>query len=484
MSLSSCYAIKLTQGKLPQSDDRKRKRKRSQDEALLPATATSPQKRPRTSSQGSHIEVEHTSSKDERSPKRQRGSPEGRGIRDAFSPEDTGDIKNSYVDPITRWIEEKSWPKEYFEQESTMNPLLKRKTSSSSLSKKSETSDGSVREGKNPAAKSRLYEKTLAAASIYMGGGPGITDACRALCKSLLEAEQPLPPDSLFRDDRFEKTCERLRNENEAKVVRDISPLLVPSVELLCAYGEEHLESMVDHVNQKWYGCVPIVAGPVPQPDYSAGYKETIFTKAQLRKLEPFIRGWKGTPFMATAWMYFPYLTMEVKCGNEGLNIADRQNAHSSSVAVKQVVDLYRKVSRQHELNRKIISFSVSHDQEAVRIYGHYPVIDGDQTSVYRHTIKKFDITNEDGKDKWTAYIFTRNIYDVYGPIHFERLRSAVNQLPDPLSDQRQSQQSDLAVLSQPDEEESQSDIVDSQEPLQSSQTSQPSYKKPRSNRS
>ena len=119
---------------------------------------------------------------------------------------------------------------------------------------------------------------------------------------------------------------------------------------------------MIDHVNQKWYGCVPIVAGPLPQPDYSAGCKETIFTKDQFRKLEPFIRGWKGTPFMATAWMYFPYPTMEVKCGNDGLNIADRQNAHSSGVTVKQVVDLYRKVSRQHELNQKILLFSISHD--------------------------------------------------------------------------------------------------------------------------
>jgi hypothetical protein len=178
---------------------------------------------------------------------------------------------------------------------------------------------------------------------------------------------------------------------------------------------------------------------------------------------------------------------MEVKCGNEGLNIADRQNAHSSSVAVKQVVDLYRGVSRQQELNRKVLAFSISHDQEAVRIYGHYPVIDGDQTSVYRHTIKKFDITNEDGKDKWTTYIFTRNLYDIYGPIHFERLRSAADQLPDPPSDQHQSQQSDPGLTSLPDEEESQSDIVDSQDTLQSapsSQTSPPSFKKPRSKRS
>jgi hypothetical protein len=69
---------------------------------------------------------------------------------------------------------------------------------------------------------------------------------------------------------------------------------------------------------------------------------------------------------------------MEVKCRNEGLNIADRQNAHRSSFAVKQVVDLYRGVSRQQELNQKVLAFSVSHNQEAVRIYSHYPVIHRD----------------------------------------------------------------------------------------------------------
>ena len=70
-----------------------------------------------------------------------------------------------------------------------MNPLLGKKRSSSSLNKKSETSDGSLREGKNPAVKSRLYKKTLAAAGIYMDGGPKITEADRALCKTLLESE-------------------------------------------------------------------------------------------------------------------------------------------------------------------------------------------------------------------------------------------------------------------------------------------------------
>ncbi|KAG9234527.1 hypothetical protein BJ875DRAFT_376245, partial [Amylocarpus encephaloides] len=68
------------------------------------------------------------------------------------------------------------------------------------------------------------------------------------LCKSQLEAEQRLPQDSLSRDDRL-CTCEGRRSENEARVVRDISPLLVPSVEVRCAHGNKHLEAMMDHVD-------------------------------------------------------------------------------------------------------------------------------------------------------------------------------------------------------------------------------------------
>ena len=38
--------------------------------------------------------------------------------------------------------------------------------------------------------------------------------------------------------------------------------------------------------------------------------------------------------FMATWNMYFPFLTREVKCRAAGLDIADRQNAHGTSIAV------------------------------------------------------------------------------------------------------------------------------------------------------
>jgi hypothetical protein len=51
-----------------------------------------------------------------------------------------------------------------------------------------------------------------------------------------------------------------------------------------------------------------------------------------------------------------------------------------------------------------------------VRIYGHYPVIDGEKTTFYRHAIHTFDFTALDGKEKWTAYKFAKNVYDIRMP--------------------------------------------------------------------
>ena len=128
--------------------------------------------------------------------------------------------------------------------------------------------------------------------------------------------------------------------------------------------------------------------------------------------------------------MYFPFLTCEVKCGAAALDIADRQNAHSMTLATRAIVELFRLVGREMELHREILAFSISHDHRSVRIYGHYPVIDGKDTKYYRHPIHTFDFTALDGKEKWTAYRFTKNVYDTWMPAHFKQLCSAIHDIP------------------------------------------------------
>jgi hypothetical protein len=388
----------------------------------------------------------------------------------------------SKANPVRYWIQEGSWPKEYFEQGSSMSEMPGKKRSASSM-QNSVTSNTTFREGKNPATRDRLYEKTLAEAKIYMDEDDQITptDACTALCQTLLDATQSTPKGTLFGDDHFKSTCLRLRNQNEAMVFQDLFPLIVPRAEILHEFGAENLKHLTGNINQKWYGCVPMVSGPHPQPDYAVGFKESAFSQSQLERLGPFIQGWKGTPFLATAWMYFPFLTCEVKCGNEALDIADRQNAHSGSVAVKQLIDLYREVSLERELHQEILAFSVSHDHRSVRIYGHYALVNGDITCLHRHLIRSFDFVEQDGRDKWTSYKFILNVYNTFVPTLFERICTAIDLLPDPNPQpSRQSLGESVPQLVPNDSQSTSAGSPYTGPIIPSSRTSEPSFKKPK----
>ena len=260
----------------------------------------------------------------------------------------------------------------------------------------------------------------------------GITETSKSTIRKLLETAQTYPRDSLFRDDIFETTCRKVGDRNEARVIRDITPLIVPSAEKLATYGASELNCLIESTNEGWNNSVPLT-GTRPQPDYSVGFRREAFTDDQLEKLEPFIGNFIAGDqsfFMATYLMLFPFLTCEVKCGAAALDIADRQNAHSGTLTARAIVELFRLVKREKEIDRQVLAFSISHDHRLVRIYGYYPVIDGENTKFYRHPIHTFDFTALDGKDKWTAYRFTKNMYKIWMPTHFKSICSAVDQLP------------------------------------------------------
>ncbi|ODH26667.1 hypothetical protein ACO22_04499 [Paracoccidioides brasiliensis] len=94
----------------------------------------------------------------------------------------------------------------------------------------------------------------------------------------------------------------------------------------------------------------------------------------------------------------------------------------------EQIQSKDRKTEQNHHKHSREEAFS--HDHTAVRIYAHYAVLEGEKTNIYRHPIHKFDFTALDGKEKWTAYKFTRNVYDIWMPTHFKRICSAIDQIP------------------------------------------------------
>ena len=366
------------------------------------------------------------------------------GEKDAVS-----QVSEEEIDPIRYWTRTLEWPKGYAERSDNMIHLLARQKSSNSLRRKrseptsiaqssvtpssNTPSDQKPREVKSAPYQDARYETLLSTKGSFMEESDlGITETSRQTYLTLLTATQTVPSDSLFRDDIFKRTFRNIRNRNETRVIRDISLLIVPSAESLATYGSEHLDILIESTNEGWNNSMPLT-GTRPQPDYSVGFRREAFTKAQLDKLSPFIGNFIGGDqsfFMGTYYMYFPFLTCEVKCGAAALDIADRQNAHSMTLATRAIVELFRLVGRQMELHREILGFSISHDHRSVRIYGHYPVIEGKDTKYYRHSIHEFSFAALDGKEKWTAYKFTKSVYDTWMPAHFKRLSSAIDKIP------------------------------------------------------
>ncbi|KAL2257751.1 hypothetical protein VTK26DRAFT_9221 [Humicola hyalothermophila] len=377
-------------------------------------------------------------------PKRQRTSPP-RPAEDTFGDLAIGSDAHTHTDPVAfwakegRWPQEQDWPEETSTTDSTIDRrLLARKKSSSNLSRKrsnsaiSTPSDQKPREEKSAPYKDARYPLLLQTKGSYIGISElGITERSKQLIRGLLDNRQSVPQGTVFDDETFVDACSNLENKNEARVIQDISRLIVPSAESLVLRNKNY-KRLVESVNEGWNNSIPLTSTRL-QPDYSVGFKRDVFTEDQLAKLSLFIGDFIAgdqSLFIATYYMYFPFLTCEVKCGAVALDIADRQNAYSMTLAVRAIVELFRAIKREDEINRVILAFSVSYGHRSVRIYGYYPVITGKDTKYYRCLIRTFDFTELDGKEKWTAYRFTKNVYDIWMPEHFKNICSAIDQLP------------------------------------------------------
>ncbi|PNY30077.1 Uncharacterized protein TCAP_00009 [Tolypocladium capitatum] len=221
---------------------------------------------------------------------------------------------------------------------------------------------------------------------------------------------------------------------DRARLFRYMNPLIMPSVEVLAAAGSIQPECLVESLKEQWTNSFPL-AGLRPRPDYSVGFHIAAFSGHQVDKLRPFIARLDAPDhsfFMGTCDIYFPFLSCHVVRSGDAVDVADHHTGHSMALAVRGVVELFRLFKQEAQVSRQILAFSVIHNCIVVQIYAHYAVVQGKTTMYFRHVIRSFDLAASGDKNRWTVYSFMRNIYDIWMPMHLQRIRSAVDQLRSP----------------------------------------------------
>ncbi|KAK0836804.1 hypothetical protein LTS02_018073 [Friedmanniomyces endolithicus] len=178
-----------------------------------------------------------------------------------------------------------------------------------------------------------------------------------------------------------------------------------------------------------------------PKPDFTVGLRRTAFQNDELRKLENYAT--PQGPFYLTPDFCSPFLMCEAKTGRIGIDQADTQNIHSASIAVRAMFKPYYAAygadhDRTKALTGQILTFSVSHNNRLVNLYGHYAIAgssnenSAESLQFFRHDIAMFGLMMYDGRERYNSYNFIRNLYDKFGPEHLRRIQDAVGQMPSP----------------------------------------------------
>ncbi|KAI9376754.1 hypothetical protein BJX61DRAFT_200 [Aspergillus egyptiacus] len=266
------------------------------------------------------------------------------------------------------------------------------------------------------------------------------------LCQDLLATVVDVPEDRGFDDHHYHDTLMLLREANEVDIQKLIGVFVVPSLRHAMREHGVELRSMSESTRELWDCAVNLHIRsipeshprlgprsfqlPLPQPDHTVGFRWYAFTEEQCRKLWPAISGDPSANiFKARTTVFFPFLTAEVRSRamHADFRTAELQNTHSMAIAMRGVVKLFSCVNREQELHGRVLGFSLCYDNEGVSIAAHWPYINGAEITYNCRTIK----TCKFNEDRWTAYRFVMGVYSNWAPDHLERLRSAIDAVPE-----------------------------------------------------
>ena len=220
-------------------------------------------------------------------------------------------------------------------------------------------------------------EALMAEFSIFMTMVYDIKKESEDLYTKLLEVNHDNGPPPQFSGqsiDAILKVLADVRCRNEDMLKDDVTPWVVPSKARLGRNGGVPEDAFTRDINALW-SSIATMGSTVPKPDFIYGLSRKAFSKSETDRLKSYDS--PLTPVWFTSHLCFPYLIVEAKTGMDGLELANFQNVHSASLAVRAIIRLYQAAFGKtnprliEDLFNQILVFSVSHNNETVNIYGH-----------------------------------------------------------------------------------------------------------------
>ena len=331
-------------------------------------------------------------------------------------------LERDWYDLIGYWAATGTWPPETLQQRGF------------------EMSQGLIPPVERPKQKMHrsVLLQRLAAEGIFTRSSSLIQPSSKEYCKTLSQGNRAAPEFISIPRDKFFEILDRVQNLNEARLQRDLMPWIVPPAEVLFSCGELKIDYLGDEVQADWTRCATM-GGTRPRPDYTAGLLPKAFTKDETLKLNNYAT--PTSPVYVTPELCFPFLICEAKTGERGLNEAERQNVHSGAIAVNAIIRLYMAAfgssapNRVKSLSGQILAFTISHDNDQVRLYGNFAIATNDvedKYEYYRHPVMGQWLSARDGMNMFEVYSFVRNIYDDFAPKHLQRVKDALAAMPAP----------------------------------------------------
>ena len=172
---------------------------------------------------------------------------------------------------------------------------------------------------------------------------------------------------SLFRDDLFNKTCRKIEDKNEARIIQDIARLIVFFAETFVIYEITHLDHLIEEINEIWIYNITM-KNSLSKSNYFVEFKRFAFIDEQLKKFDSLIDNvFENFLFVAIYRMYFFFFICEIKCDVVVFDVVDRQNAHNMIVAVRTFVEIDEAREKIKSRNSRLFHLARSQIRENLR---------------------------------------------------------------------------------------------------------------------